>query len=78
VPGTAVVCSGFVNIRFQRRGTTISSRNVSVRPDCTYRGTVTFRTRLALRRGVLTVRVRFSGNLVMRPKSSNTGTVRAG
>jgi hypothetical protein len=78
VPGTAVICSGFVNIRFQKRGTTISSRNVTVRPDCTYRGSVTFHTLLALRRGVLTVRARFGGNLVLRPKSSNTGTVRAG
>ncbi len=46
LPGRAVICSGQVNVRYQKRGTTISSRNVTVRSDCTYRSRVTFHTRL--------------------------------
>jgi len=78
VPGRAIICSGLVNVRFQKRGTTVSSRNVQVRPDCSYRSRVTFRTRLLTRIGVLSPRARFQGNLVLRPKTSTTGRVRAG
>jgi len=77
-PPRAVICSGVVNVRFQSRGTTISSRNVNVRSNCTYRSRVTFRTRLALRRGRFTVRARFQGNAVLRPRTSRTRIVRAG
>lgn len=78
VPGRAVICSGLVNVRFQKRTTTVSSRNVQLRPDCTYRSRVTFRTRLVTRRGILRVRARFQGNAVLRPRNSSTHTVRAG
>jgi len=78
VPGRSVICSGRLTVRFQKRNTTISSRKVNVRPDCTYRSRVTFRSPLTARRGVLRVRVRFQGNRVLRPKSSTTQTVRAG
>lgn len=78
VPGRNVICSGKVNIRFQKRSTTISSRNVTVRPDCTYRSRVTIRLRLLTRRGNLRVRARFQGNVVLAPRSSSKKTVRAG
>ncbi len=77
-PSRAVICSGVVNVRYQRRGTTISSRNVFVRRDCSYRSRVTFSTRLRLRRGTFAVRARFQGNTVPLPRTSATRTVRAG
>ncbi len=78
IPPAAAICSGVVNVRFQKRGTTISSRNVRVRPNCTFRSRVTFSSRLRLRRGVFTVRARFQGNPVLQPKNSPTRRVRAG
>ncbi len=78
-PGLGVICSGKVNVRFQRKGSTISSRNVNVRPDCTYRSKVRFRGKpQRTRTGTFKVRVRFQGNQVLRPKGSPTRTVRAG
>ncbi len=78
LPARDRICSGTVTVRFQKRGTTISSRNVFLRSDCTYRSRVTFRTRLPTRRGVLSVRARFQGNAILQPRSSSTRTVRAG
>jgi hypothetical protein len=80
LPGPDVICSGVVTVRFQKRGTTttISSRNVFLRHDCTYRSRVTFRTRLRTRVGILNVRARFQGNAVLAPKTSATHTVRIG
>jgi hypothetical protein len=77
-PPRSVICSGIVTVRFQRHHTTISSRNVSVKADCTYSSTVSFRTRLHSRRGSLQVRARFQGNVVLTPQNSKTKTVRAG
>jgi hypothetical protein len=83
-PGRRAICSGVVAVRVQKRfagarfGTTISSRNVSVRPDCTYRSAVTFHTLLRTRRGNLSFRARFQGNVVLEPRNSRTVTVRAG
>lgn len=77
-PAAGVICSGRINVRFQKRNTTISSRNVSVRPDCTYRSRVTFRLLLPTRRGSLRVRARFQGNAVLLPRNSSTKIVRAG
>jgi hypothetical protein len=77
VPGVAVICSGIVNVRYQKRTTTVSSRNVKVRANCTYRSRVSFNTRLPTRVGVLRVRSRFQGNVVMTPRNSSTHTVRA-
>jgi len=77
-PPRSVICSGVVTVRFQKRGTTISSRNVSVRSDCTYRSRVSFRTKLKARLGSLRVRSRFQGNGVLSPRSSATRIVRAG
>jgi hypothetical protein len=76
-PGLAVICRGKVNIRIQRRGRTISSRNVNVRSNCAYTSNVTLRLK-PNRRGSLKVRARFAGNTVLRAKASSTATVRAG
>lgn len=78
LPARSVICSGVVTVRYQKRGTTISARNVGVRSDCTYRSTVTFHTRLRSRTGVLSVRPRFGGNPVLLPRTGSTKTVRAG
>jgi hypothetical protein len=77
-PGISVICSGVVNVRYQKRTTTISSRNVHVRPDCTYQSRVRFRILVPTRRGSLRVRARFQGNPVLEPRNSPTSTVRAG
>ena len=77
-PGRPTICSGTVTVRFQRRTTTISARNVALRPDCTYRSRVTFRLPFSARRGVLRVRARFGGNVVLEPRNSSTHTVRNG
>lgn len=78
VPSRDRVCSGVITVRFQKRGTTISARNVFLRHDCTYRSRVTFRIRLITRRGLFTVRARFQGNAFLAPRNSSTKTVRAG
>jgi hypothetical protein len=78
LPGRGVICSGVVTVRVQKRGTTISSRNVGVRPDCTYRSRVTFRTLLRTRVGNLSFRARFQGNPVLLPRNSATKIARAG
>lgn len=77
VPTIAIICSGIVNVRFQKNGMTISSRNVEIRADCTFRSSVMFRSRARLRTGLLSVRSRFQGNLVLRPRSATTDQVRA-
>jgi hypothetical protein len=74
VPGQAAICSGFVTVTFQKGNTTVSSRTVALRPDCTYSSRVTFRTRL----GRLTVTARFLGNAFLRPKASAPQTVWVG
>jgi hypothetical protein len=77
-PGRGVICSGVVTVRVQKRGTTISSRNVGVRRDCTYRSKVTFHTLLRTRIGNLSFRARFQGNPVLLPRNSRTVHARAG
>ena len=78
LPGRSVICTGTVTVRYQKRTTTISSRVVSVRPDCTYRSRVTFTTRLITRVGNFRVQARFGGNAVLLPRRSRTRIVRAG
>ena len=78
IPGRRIICSGFVTLRVQKRQVTISSRIVSVRPDCTYQSRVTFRTRLRTRIGTLSFRARFGGNPVLNPRNSITRLGRAG
>jgi hypothetical protein len=72
------ICSGIVNVRLQKAHRTISSRNVSVMSDCTYRSRVSFRLNLRTHTGVLRVRARFQGNQVLKPKTSTTSTIRLG
>ena len=75
----STICSGKVNVRFQKNRNTISSRNVTLRPDCTYRSRVTITGKpTATRKGTFTVRARFQGNSVLQPKNSATRRVRAG
>jgi hypothetical protein len=78
IPGRGVVCTGNVNVRVQKKSTTISSRIVNLRPNCTYRSQVTFSTLLRTRTGTLSFRSRFGGNAVMLPRNSRTIKVRAG
>jgi hypothetical protein len=77
-PPRSSVCSGTVTVRFQKNSSTISSRNVQLREDCTYSSQVSFSTRNRNRRGTFNVRVRFQGNSYMQPRSSGTHSVRAG
>lgn len=76
----SLLCTGKVTIRFKKRGGifTTSSRSVGLRPDCTFRSRVTFRTTNPLRRGVLKVSTRFEGNVFLLPKNARTHLVRAG
>lgn len=78
IPGRGVVCRGTVTVRVQKRGTTISSRNVPLSSSCTYRSSVTFRTLLRTRIGNLQFRARFGGNTVLNARNSSTKIVRAG
>jgi hypothetical protein len=78
LPGRSVICTGTVTVRLEKINTTISSHNVAVRPDCTYRSTTTFRQLAPTRRGNLRVRALFRGNPVLQPKNSSTHIVRAG
>lgn len=78
LPGRSIICTGTVTVRVQKRGTTISSRNVNLRPDCTYQSKVTFRTLIRTRVGNLSFRARFQGNVVLAPRNSATKIARAG
>ncbi len=75
-----LLCTGKVTVRFKKAGGpyTISARSVGLRPDCTFRSRVSFRTRNPLRRGTLRVYTRFEGNPFLLPKNGPTRTVRAG
>lgn len=78
LPGRTSICSGVVTVRFQKVTTTISSRQVTIAPDCTYVSRVTFKLNTPTRRGTLNVRARFQGNVVLLPISSKTRKVRTG
>ena len=77
-PTVAQVCSGKVAVRFRKGRTTVSSRTVNLRSNCTYRSRVPLRIRIFTRRGTLSVRARFQGNSLLSPKVSATRRVRAG
>ena len=65
----AVGCTGRVSVQVKRGGTTISTRRVSLRKDCTYRSTVTFRNSKRFGRTIKSLRftVRFLGNTRVAP-----------
>ncbi|CAA9529787.1 MAG: Ornithine carbamoyltransferase, partial [uncultured Solirubrobacteraceae bacterium] len=68
---------GFVSVQFKRRTQTISTRRSLVRPDCSYRSTVSFASRKRFGRSrVLRVQVRFLGNQVLEPFKNKVLTAR--
>lgn len=77
-PGTEMICSGRVRVRIQKAGVTISSRRVTVTPDCTYSSRVSFASLPPARRGTLLVQARFQGNVLFLPRNSSRQNVRAG
>ena len=78
-PARKLLCSaGKLTVRFLRLAYTVSTRSVGLRPDCTYRSTVSLKTSSPLRRGVLTVKVRFEGNSFLLPRRAAKHIVHAG
>jgi len=78
-PSRALLCStGKMTIRFVRIAYTVSSRSVGIRRDCTYRSRVSFKSSIPIRKGALTVQVRFEGNSFLLPKRAPRHIVRAG
>jgi len=71
--------SGLVRVQIRRGATIISSRHVTLRKNCTYSSTATFKNRSRLgRSGRLTVRARFLGNRTLGTKTAPIRRVRAG
>ncbi|CAA9510278.1 MAG: hypothetical protein AVDCRST_MAG67-2675 [uncultured Solirubrobacteraceae bacterium] len=60
------------------RGTTLSTRRVTLSSACTYRISVTFQNKRRLGAGRLKVRVRFLGNARLQPRGPITRGLRAG
>lgn len=77
-PSRSMICSGVVVVRVKKQSRTVSSRQVHVKADCTFRSRVTIRTRTLPRGGILRIRARFQGNAVLLPRNSSTTSVRAG
>lgn len=80
-PSKAVLCTGVVTVRFKTaKGLyTTSTRSVGLKPDCTFRSKVTFKTPNKLRRGKLKVYTRFQGNPFLLPRDTTMpATVYAG
>lgn len=68
---------GFVSVQFKRRTQTLSTRRAQVRPDCTYRSTVSFASRKRFGRSrTLRVQVRFLGNQILEPIKNKVITAR--
>jgi Asp-tRNA(Asn)/Glu-tRNA(Gln) amidotransferase A subunit family amidase len=66
-----------VTVRVTRAGATVSARRVRLSASCTYRSTVTFRSKARMGRATrLRVAARFSGNAYVRPISARAATVR--
>jgi Ca2+-binding RTX toxin-like protein len=69
-------CRGAVAVQIKSRGQTISTRNVDVRPNCTYRSRVTFRVRRRILSNRLVVRARFTGTSALERTISRRVRVR--
>lgn len=70
---------GIVSVQVKRSRTTISTRRVALRRDCSYSSTVTFNDRRRLgRTGRLRFTARFLGNEVLGTRAAPTRTARAG
>jgi Ca2+-binding RTX toxin-like protein len=69
---------GYIAVQFRNGRNTISNRRVALKPDCTFRSSVTFSnaSRLRARAKTLDVFTRFTGNLVLGPRNARVGTVR--
>lgn len=74
----AVGCTGRVSVQVKRGGTTISTRRVSLRKDCTYRSTVSFATSKRFGRTIKRLRftARFLGNTRVAPVTAKSRYVR--
>lgn len=71
--------AGTVSVQVKRSRTTISSRRVVLKRDCSYSSTVTFNERRRLgRSGRLRFTARFLGNEVLGTRTAPTRTARAG
>ena len=69
-------CRGTVTVQIKAGRTTVSTRRVALRRNCTYRSRVTFRIRQRLRPRTLRRSVRFGGNAVMAARSASRQTLR--
>ena len=69
----AQACKGKVTVQVKKGKRTISTRRVSLRKDCTYRSTVSFKRA----KGKLRFLVRFGGNSAVTAKHARTRTARA-
>jgi pimeloyl-ACP methyl ester carboxylesterase len=69
----AQACTGKVSVQVKKGTRTISTRRVSLRKDCTYRSTVTFKRA----KGKLRFLARFGGNAAVRATRAKTRTARA-
>lgn len=76
--GASACKGGRVSVQSKVGKKTISTRRVTLRPDCSYRISVTFRNKRRLGRGRLTLRVRFLGNARFKPAAARTLSARAG
>ena len=73
----ADACTGRVSVQVKAGKKTISTRRTTLRSNCSYRSTVTFRDRRRFgRRSSLKVRVRFLGNSRVLPQTLKTVTAR--
>ena len=69
----AQACTGKVSVQVKHGRRTISTRRVSLRRDCTYRSTVSFKRA----KGSLRFLVRFGGNQAIKPVNAKTRRARA-
>ena len=70
----AQACTGKVTVQVKKGRRTISTRRVSLRKDCSYRSTVSFKRTS----GTLRFFVRFGGNSVLQPVNAKVRRARAG
>ncbi len=69
----SAACTGKVSVQVKQGKRTISNRRVSLRRDCTYRSTVSFKKA----RGKLRFLARFGGNTAVRPVRAKARSARA-
>ena len=75
--GSDASCRGRAVVRYKAGGQTISSRATTVRPDCRFSSSVTFRdARRFAGRSRLRVHVRFGGTAALAPVQASTFVVR--